>query len=162
MKKIFLYSLPILYLLGSMSHFIYDFLNQNYIIGFISPINESIYEHTKLAIIPLLVFYIYLYFKDKNNINKVLKSFICSLVITSIMMPLLYYFVSTGFDINSLIIDIFIFFISITIGQLIALHIYEKSSKPLNIKISILIILIYFIITIFFTLKPPAFPIFIE
>ena len=159
-KELFIYSLPIIYIIGSLSHFIYDWSNKNLLIGLISPVNESIYEHTKLAIIPLVIFYLYLYIKDSKNRYKILNCFLISLFVTILLMPIFYYFYTGAFGFESMIIDIIIYFISITIGQLLSLYFYIRSNRVLNLKSSLIIIGIYFLINIIFTVVPPKLPLF--
>lgn len=158
MKKIFLYSLPLLFIGGSISHFLYDLLGNNFVIGLVTPVNESIYEHTKLSIIPLTIFYIFLY-KNKKE-NKIILCFLISLITTTILIPMLYYFYTSAFSYSSLIIDILIFFISITLGQLLSLHIYKYLNKLVNIRLIVGLMITCFLLNIIFTLTPPRLPIF--
>src|SRR5574344_326861 len=112
MKKInryFIIGIPVIFILGSISHFLYNLTGENFLIGLISPVNESIYEHTKLSIIPLFLFYTIGYLRFKPNKNKWLLSYIISLIISVITIPLLYYFYTKAFGFHSLIIDILIY-----------------------------------------------------
>ena len=160
-NKIFIFSLPILYIIGGLSHFIYEWTGNNALIGLFFPINESIYEHTKLAIFPLLIFYIY-GLKNKPNIKKWTFSLLISLFTTILLMPMLYYFYTCSFGFESLIIDILIYFISITCGQMIALHVYNRGTKIPDIKISLVLIVTYFILNIIFTIDPLQLPRFVS
>ena len=38
---------------GTLSHFFYDWSNENVLIGLISPVNESTWEHMKLLFFPI-------------------------------------------------------------------------------------------------------------
>ena len=134
-NKLFIFSLPILYVLGGLSHFVYEWTGNNVIIGLLFPVNESIYEHTKLAIVPLLIFYIF-GLRNKPNVSKWIFSFLISLLTTIILIPMLYYFYTGSFGFESLIIDILIYFISITCGQLLALHFYNRTSKYPRIQLT--------------------------
>ena len=162
LNKLFIYSLPILFILGSISHFIYDILGSNSFVGILFPVNESIYEHTKLTVLPLVVFYIYGYYKYKPELNRWLNTFVISLFTTVLLMPFIYYFYTSSFGFESVIIDILIFFISITLGQLLALHYYNRASKQVDTKILIIIMITYLIINTMFTFNPPRLPIFYD
>lgn len=161
-KKQFIFTLPLLFLLGSLSHFVYDWLGKNPIIGLFFPINESIYEHTKLAIIPLLLFYIYYGMKNKPNFQKWLTTFVISLLVTMFLIPVLYYFYTGAFGFESTIIDILIYFVSITCGQLLALHVYLHSKKSIDIKLNLLLLGTLFVVNIMFTVQPPRLPLFFD
>ena len=57
MLKILLISIPFLFVLGSLLHFAYNFSRQNKIVGIFTPVNESIIEHSKLLLYPLILFW---------------------------------------------------------------------------------------------------------
>ena len=42
-------------ILGTLSHFFYDWTGQGALIGLVSPVNESTWEHMKLVFFPLLL-----------------------------------------------------------------------------------------------------------
>ncbi len=159
LKKYFYYTLPILFILGGVGHFLYDITGNNFIIGLFFPVNESIYEHTKLCFIPLLLFYLFGYFKFKPNKKKWMISFTISLFISIFLIPLLYYFYTNAFGIENMIVDIFIFFISITIGQLVSLHYFNYGKNNLY-KISIFLFIMYVIFNEIVTISPPNIPLF--
>lgn len=160
--KLFYYSLIVLFIIGAIGHFVYELTGKLFLIGLFFPVNESIYEHTKLAILPLILFYLYGYLKYKPNTNKWFMTFLISLFSSIAFMPMLYYFYTGAFGFESILIDVLIFLVSITISQLLALHIYNNMSKVLNVKISLIIFMIYFIINIIFTINPPHLPIFLD
>ena len=45
--------------LGILLHFLYEFTGKSMWAGFFSPINESVWEHMKLAFFPLVVYVLY-------------------------------------------------------------------------------------------------------
>jgi Na+/H+-dicarboxylate symporter len=59
-------------LLGTLLHFTYDWSGQSPIAGALSPVNESVWEHLKMLIVPMLLFGIAEYFaygdRQKNLI----------------------------------------------------------------------------------------------
>ena len=40
---------------GSLLHFVYGWSGQNALAGLVSPVNESVWEHTKLLVVPVVV-----------------------------------------------------------------------------------------------------------
>ena len=55
---------------GSLFHFVYGWSGNNRIVGALTPVNESVWEHLKLALIPLLLFaLIEWYFLRKSGKN---------------------------------------------------------------------------------------------
>ena len=158
-NKTFYTGLLIIYVLGTLSHFAYDFINIK-LFAIIFPTNESIYEHTKLAIFPLIVFYVYLYIKERD-FKRTTLCFLVSLITSVLLIPMIYYLYVNTLGFESTVIDISIFFVSITISQLLALHIY-KNVCNINIGVTIVLIITYFIINTIVTYIPPKTPIFYD
>ena len=69
MFKLILISIPFLFILGSLLHFAYDLSKQNKIVGTFTPVNESIFEHSKLLLYPLILFWGIGYFFLKDKVN---------------------------------------------------------------------------------------------
>jgi hypothetical protein len=40
---------------GTLLHFVYGWSGQNALAGLVSPVNESVWEHTKLLVVPVVV-----------------------------------------------------------------------------------------------------------
>lgn len=162
-KKKYLIGILFLFAIGSLLHFTYDWSNQNFLVGLFSAQNESVFEHTKLLILPIFLWYILSYIFRKNEIdkNKYFTSMLISSSISIISIPLMFYFVKEGLSINNGIVNIIIFFISVLFGQLLAYHYYKYESKSLPKIIIILLSLLLIIIYIYFSLFPLDLPIFI-
>ncbi len=162
-KKYLLIGIPILFIIGAIFHFLYDLSSNNIIIAFISPINESIWEHTKLSLIPIIIYWL-IYLKINKSINK--NNWYYSLLITLlsyiISIPTIYYLYTGALGIESMIIDILILLVSITMSHLIGLHIYKYKKNTIKSIYSILLICIILVIYIIFTINPPQLPIFID
>lgn len=159
-KQLILISIPILFAICSIFHFIYDILFHNPLIGAFAPINESVFEHTKMLTLPLIAYYLILadYYK-KLNVRLILTGGVFSLIISTFTIPMLYYFYTSAFGIESLIVDILILFVAITIGQLTALSSYKKKLSLEN-TISIIVFLAFLIFNAICTFYPPNIPYF--
>lgn len=138
-----------IFLLGSLFHFTYELSCNNYFVGIFSPINESIFEHTKLVLYPVIIWYLIYYFKYKKEVNcKLLfSSMIINIIISIIVIPLLYYLYNGMFGIESLIIDLIIFLISILIGFYFSIKSYQNKIKIPWKFILIIILLTYYYLT---------------
>lgn len=42
--------------LGTLWHFVYEWSGKNFLVGLIAPVNESVFEHFKLLIVPVFLF----------------------------------------------------------------------------------------------------------
>lgn len=162
-EKAIIISIPILFVVGTSFHFLYELCGNNFIIGLFVSVNESVFEHTKLVMLPVMLWWIIYYIikGKKYNINKN-KWFTASLVslITSILLiPFIFYFYTQAFGVELLIFDIIIFLVAIICGQFLGLHFY-KYSNGFNYKFVIIIFIIIFVLYLLFTLIPPELPIF--
>lgn len=155
--------IPILFLIGSFMHFLYDLTGGSAIIGAIAAVNESVWEHLKMVLLPVILWWTIYYIATgkKNYIdkNKWFTGALAALLTALITIPLLFYFYTEAFGVKSLIIDILLLFLAVLFGQLIGLHFYN-SSKGVNSYISIGIFILLLLVFIIFTFYPPHLPIF--
>ncbi len=162
-KKNILFSSIIIFIIGSLLHFTYNFTNNNFLIGLISPVNESIFEHLKIAIYPILIWWITFYFlkAQKYHLDKSnwFRGCLVSIIVSIIVILSIYYFVTYGLEKNSLFMDIILLYIAVLIGQLIAYHIYNYSFKS-NFLLSIILIFSLIISFSILTIYPPKIPLF--
>ena len=56
LKKTTFLSAVFVMIIGTLSHFIYEWSGENVIISYFAPVNESIWEHLKLLFFPVLFF----------------------------------------------------------------------------------------------------------
>lgn len=56
-------------ILGTLSHFFYEWSNQNTLVGLFSPVNESTWEHMKLIFFPVLVYVLVLVLLKRLRIH---------------------------------------------------------------------------------------------
>ena len=85
-----IFSVIIISFIGTLSHFLYDISNHNKVIGLFSAVNESTWEHVKIALTPTLLWGLLDGFIYGSNSNYFLAKFI-SLLIIIILTPTLYY-----------------------------------------------------------------------
>ena len=158
-------SIPILFIVGSLFHFLYDFSNQNPIIALISPVNESIWEHNKMVVLPPILFWILFYsIKGKSfsiNKNRWFTAAFIAIITMLITIPLLYYFYTQAFGVELLWVDILILLVAIILGQLMGLHFY-KHSKGITWYIPLLLLCSIIFLFAIFTYYPPHIPLFMD
>lgn len=164
-KKAILLAIPSLFIIGIPIHFLYELTGKISIIGAIVPVNESIFEHFKLATLPLILWWIISYYVIKKKVDVDYRKWIFCAAISALMIPIvitLFYYTYTGaFGIHSFILDVFSLLLALGIAQHLALHLY-KNIKITNEKfyLGILIIICIIVFTVVFTFYPPHLPIF--
>lgn len=163
LKRNIFFSSILLFGIGALLHFAYEFSNNNFLIGLITPVNESIFEHLKLAIYPIIAWWIifYLLKKDKYSLNKstwFLGAFV-SMISAVLVILSIHYIVTYSIGKEIMIVDIISLYLAILIAQIIAYHIYKYSSKS-SFLVSVSLISILIICFIFLTVFPPKIPLF--
>ena len=112
----FIISVIIISLIGTISHFMYDISNHNKIVGLFTAVNESTWEHIKIAITPTILWSVIDGLVFGNNPNYFLAKFI-SIFIIYLLMPLLFYGYKAITKKDIFILDIMIFYIVIIASQ---------------------------------------------
>lgn len=161
-EKWIILGIPALFLIGSLMHFIYELTGKSYFIGAFSLINESVWEHSKMIVLPMIAWWTlyYIFCKDTYEIdrNRWFFPLLISLVLYIIMIAFFYTY-STALGKELLWVDIFDLILSLSIGQLLGMHFY-RHGPSININISLFIIVAIVALFIIFTFYPPHIPIF--
>ena len=86
-KKNIVLSIPILFIIATPIHFLYELTGKIAIVGAITPVNESIAEHFKLATMPVILWWIISYYilKRKVDINFKKWIFLVGLLMQEVM-----------------------------------------------------------------------------
>ncbi len=147
-------------------HFLYEWLGENTVVGLFFPINESIWEHLKLVFWPLLVWWIlgYIIFKHRKDLDskKWFTAAAFSIMFSMIFIVAWYYTWVYALHVESSIIDIGSLFIAVPIAQLIAIHLYKVvTPRTLYLILSIVLLMLFSGMFIWFTLNTPDLPLFI-
>ena len=159
-KKYLLIGIPILFIVGSIFHFLYELSGSNILIGLITPINESIWEHLKLLFTPMTIYWIvYLFINPDISHGRWLFSLFVAIIFAMLTVVSFYYVYTGAFEFESLILDIFSLLLGLTVGQLIGSHFYTYGFD-VPIIVSKALIIILFVLFIIFTFFPPSLPIF--
>ena len=113
-------------IIGTLSHFMYDISNHNKVIGLFSAVNESTWEHIKIALTPTLLWSLIDGLFYGNNSNYFLAKFV-SLFSIIVLMPLLFYGYKALTKKDIVILDIIIFYVVIIVSQYLFYHILQIS-----------------------------------
>ena len=111
-----LISAVVISLVGTLAHFLYDIAHHNKVMGLFAAVNESTWEHTKIALTPMLLCGLvdgWLFGADPNYF---LAKFF-SLVAVIVLIPLLFYGYKALLGRDVLVLDILIFYVAIFAGQ---------------------------------------------
>jgi len=143
------------FFLAFIAHFLYKFIPFP-IFSIYFPINESIFEHTKLVFTPFIITYLIFYLIYKKQIDK--KTYLSSLIIsisTSLVLMLsFYYLFKLILNKEVMIFSILSLLIGTIISQIIAIICYKKRIHW-SIEISIYALITITVLFLILTLNPP-------
>ena len=147
---------------GTLSHFFYVWSNENPLIGLISPVNESTWEHMKLVFFPVL-FWSLLLSPHLSDVSPSLRpALLFGSLLGTLTVPVLFYTYSGILGRTVTWIDILIFFISVFLTFFCAWK-FQSSSKIYKKRTAIYFLTVLFLILFFlFTFLPPNIGLFAE
>ncbi|PKK95854.1 MAG: hypothetical protein CVV59_01625 [Tenericutes bacterium HGW-Tenericutes-4] len=137
-------------------HMLYEWLGQNVLIGLISPVNESVWEHGKLILFPFLIFSLVemLVLKPKNKCNFFAVKFMAAML-GVLAMTTFFYLYSGILGSHNLIMDIISGFIGVFISFYFSYNYLTNNKTIRNCRLinilGVIVILVFFV----FTFYPP-------
>jgi hypothetical protein len=154
-------------LMGALLHFTFEFSGGWRPLGVISAVNESVWEHLKLAFWPAVVWTIIEFFFVRRTGKDQSSGFILAKAIGSYVMPLvivIIFYSYTSFTGESfLVVDLASFVIAVAIGQLVSYYLWKPSRLPNSLNsLGMALFVIGILLFITFTFWPPEIPIFLD
>ena len=104
------------FITGTISHFIYEWSHNNFILGFLFPINESTWEHMKLCFFPMLLYSFYMNRKLEREYPCITSALLCGILLGTCLIPVIFYTYSGVLGHNLLPLDIATFALSVLAG----------------------------------------------
>ncbi len=149
-------------ILGTLFHFVYEWTNNNPIVGLFVPVNESTWEHMKLIFFPMLLYSAYTNKRLSSEYHCVYSASAFAILFGTFLIPVLFYTYSGILGYNIAIIDILTFYISV----IIAFYTYYRLTQScMAQKYSSILNFLLFLLGasfLFFTIYPPNIGIFIS
>lgn len=159
-KKVILFAAILVAVLGTLAHFAYDFSEQNFLVGLVTPVNESTWEHMKLLFFPMLIIGGFVWRKLRNQLPCIGSSLLAGLLNGTILIPALFYTYRgvLGFSVPA--IDIATFYTSVIAAFYIVYRGAKTCSQDHRKGILLFLTLLTTIAFFWFTYHPPALGIF--
>ncbi len=139
---------------GALSHFFYEWSGNNKIAGIFFPVNESTWEHLKLALFPTFVFFIVGAFFVKND--NYFFAFFITLLTPMVLIPVIFYSYTAITGEPILAVDIITYFVAVAVAILLCAFILLR--PPFGCAYTITAVVGIFLIAICymtFTIFPP-------
>ena len=142
--------------LGVVLHFTYEWSNQNTIVGIFSAINESTWEHLKLAFYPMVLMAVNGYFIIGNRSKNYWTAQTIG-IITATIFTIVFFYTYTGIiGTNFAWLNIATFVIAIILGQFVTYKLLTSEKRYNAEVISIIFLIILFFSFILYTFYPPS------
>ena len=158
-KKIFWFELIgviVIFLIGSLWHNLYELSGENLLMGLISPVNESIWEHWKLGFYPILIYALFEYSFIKDEANNFLFSKVIGIIVFNIVCFGLLYIYKNLIGEPGLPVHLTAYFLGILAAQIVSYLImcYSKENND-YLRFALVFIGVFIMIFIKFTFNPP-------
>ena len=160
-KRLYVIGFFVVSLLGTLLHFAYELSNENIFVAVFGAVNESVWEHLKIAIMPMFIWTFFEFITLKFRRPNLWSSLLVKVFTTMFVITIFYYTYTSILKTHILWLDISIFYIAILFAQMFGYK--EIKSKNVNIKyeeISKYLVIIIFIMFVIFTFIPPKIDIF--
>jgi hypothetical protein len=142
--------------LGSLLHFVFEWSCGAIPVAWIAAVNESVWEHLKLAFWPALVYAALEYSRFGKSTNNFFSAKTLGIWLMPITIVVLYYAYTAILGHGLLIVDIAIFVVAVIVGQLVSYKLLTASPVPVRLNRSAPIALVVLgILFVLFTFYPP-------
>ncbi|HDP77704.1 MAG TPA: hypothetical protein ENN47_05890 [Mesotoga infera] len=145
-----------IFFLGALLHMVYEWSNGNIIVGALTPVNESIWEHLKMIFLPgvFLLVLEALLFKEIRIPSLILGKTLGIYIMCGTILGGFYFY--TLFIHHVLIIDILLMAAAVALGQLVSYHVSSRVEiSRIMILLPLVMLVVLGVVFVIFTFIPP-------
>lgn len=143
-------------ILGGALHFVFEWSNSFPLVAPFAAVNESVWEHLKLAFWPALV-WAFIEFRPMNGrVNNFLLAKGLSIVLMPLLIIALFYGYTALLGHHMLVLDIGTFFVSVFLSQCVSYRLLtsDERSPAANLSAAMLVV-VFSILFVIFTFVTP-------
>lgn len=107
-------------IIGTISHFLYEWTENNFLAGFFVPVNESTWEHMKLLFFPMLLYSFFMMCKLKRNDRCIVSALSAGILAGTLLIPVIFYTYTGVLGYNIFVFDLLTFALSVITAFLVA------------------------------------------
>ena len=148
-------------LAGSMFHFTYQWAQCHWAVGFLVAVNESVFEHLKILVFPLLLFWFADYLLFGHAVSHLISATF-AIYLGVAFLFLIHVLVSVLGGYEGLVFDIVLFIVSAFVAQLAGYWSLYMHFRKLWVLIIVLCFVVAVICHVAFTVCPPHIPVLFE
>lgn len=116
LKRYTIIGILFVFITGSLAHFLYEWSGNQRIVGYFTPINESIWEHMKLLFFPMLLYAAFVILRFRREYPCIAASLYFGIILGTLLIPTFYYAYTYFLGRDFFILDIAAFLLSIIIA----------------------------------------------
>lgn len=155
LKKYMIIGAVFVLIAGTLAHFLYEWSGKNYIVGLVTPVNESIWEHMKLVFFPMLLYGLFMIFRFKEDYPCITSAFCLGILAGTLLIPLLFYTYTSILGKDFFILDIGTFIVSVLVAFLLFYRLTRSCRlEPYTFLLCVLVCIL-FVCFVIFTYSPP-------
>lgn len=140
---------------GTLAHFLYDWSNQNQIVGLFTPVNESTWEHMKLLFFPMFLYALGMIVALHKKYACITSAFCFGILAGTFLIPVFYYAYTSILGKNVFFLDISIFILSIVIAFWLSYQLTQSCKLKNFTPLLCIMTGILFVCFLVFTYNPP-------
>jgi len=125
-----LVGIGVIFIVGAMFHFLFEWAGGWSPVGVIAAVNESVWEHFKIAFWPALFYAIVEYPFLRRYTNNFFIAKAIGIYVMPVVIAAIFYAYTAIFGEEILIVDISIFFVAVALGQLASYKILTMKQWP--------------------------------
>jgi hypothetical protein len=161
------WGIPVVFLLSGLMHFVYAWSGNQTWVGMLAPVNESVWEHQKLAFLPLLFWWATGYAILRKRLPVSPGKWFIACAVAEMICPLFiisFFYTKTGaFGVHSLFLDIASLLIALVLAQWMGRHVLRYAEdKPWLGLCGIFLLVLLALALVVFTFTPPKLPLFMD
>ena len=148
-------------ILGSLLHFVYEWSGNSEVIGSLTPVNESTWEHLKLALIPILLFALIEWFVLRKQNKNIICATAVEIWLVILLITSLFYAYTGIIGFHTLWADILLaFVVPVIIGKYASYRMLIHENQPKSKIVPAISLLLLLFAFVLFTFSPPRIPLF--
>ena len=146
---------------GTLLHYVYDWSGGFSLLGVISSVNESVWEHMKLLFIPAFLFTLIEMIAFGEHYSHFWRSKLLGILIGLLLIPTLYYTYTGALGLRLVWLDISLFYIAAAATFFLETRLLLRHSRSGTWELpSMLLIWLLAFAFLIFTYFPPCLPVF--
>jgi len=156
-----LWGIAVIFVAGTLLHFLFDWTGQFVPVGILAAVNESVWEHLKLAFWPALFYSFIVYWAAGKGYPAFISSKAAGILLMPLLIVVLHYSYRSLLGRHIVLVDILIFALAAAAGQMVSYRLTAAYRTPGGwMKLFIPAAAVFAICLGLFTFYPPKWPIF--